>query len=422
MFRVWTACLIVALLLPSFVFAEEKLSLKDCFELARGYSDRVAISAHEIERARARYMQSLGELLPQISFKLSELLQDPSAADGGDESVRRTLTQLSRTEGAFNFQQVLFRGLQEYQAVGIAKLDKRRADLVRKDVERRLFGDVAVAFFTTALTEQDIETDQMIIEVIGGRIDELRRRVRLGRSREGELTQEQALLALLEADLVRKQGQRAVAYEILSFLTGKDPMPTIKWSDPNMNANQSVTFYLEKIENRPDVASIRTVKQIADKNIKVARGNFLPRLDAEANLYTFRPGFLSDVKWDAQFQLDVPLFRFQNFGIYKEAKVEAKQAELELEDLQRVARREVKVAYEDYQSAQAQHERYRKAAELAFKNFKLQSRDFELGRATHLDVLTAQRTWLDSLDQRNRAEVQTWLEWTRLQLAGGVLP
>jgi outer membrane protein TolC len=102
--------------------------------------------------------------------------------------------------------------------------------------------------------------------------------------------------------------------------------------------------------------------------------------------------------------------------------VEAKQAELEAENQLRIARREVQEAYDKFNSARAQYHQYLRAVSLAFKNYNLQNEDFKLGRATNLDVLTAQRTWLESMDQRNRSEVQAWLDWTQLQIASGVMP
>jgi outer membrane protein TolC len=415
--------ILVFLFSPIQAVAETKagLTLQECYELAMAYSDQVAISKEEINLAKARFTQVLGEVLPQVTYQISEFLQDPADFAQASDAVGRTFTQLSRTTGAFNFQQILFRGFQAYQGLKIARLDQRRSLEDKQNVERLLFQDVAISFYTIALVERDIHDTKMIIDVVQKRVGELRRRVELGKSREGELTQEQALLALLQADLERKIGQKIVAYEMMSFLTGKDPMPPIAWSDP-VSADRPLAYYLEQIPGRPDLEAARTTVEMAERNIKVARGNFLPRGDLEANIYTNRPGFQSNILWDTQIVGEVPLLRYQNFGTYQAAKAEAKQSQYEAENLLRVAQREVKEAYEKYQNTQAQYRIYRKAVDLAYKNFTLQNADFNLGRANNLDVLTAQRTWLDALDQKNRSEVQSWLDWTQLQIASGMMP
>jgi len=419
----WPICLffLITFLIPQVGKTQEKPSLQECYQLALNYSDTVAISKEEIQLARARFGQALGEVLPQITFRVTEFLQDP-AGSAGDDAVGRTFTQLNRATGAFNFQQVLFRGLQEIQALKIARLNEKRTHEDKQNVERLLFQDVVIAFYTIALIERDIETDRLILSVIQKRILELKDRVELGKSREGELTQEQAAMALLEGELERKKGQKAVAYEMMSFLTGKKPMPPIAVVDPVHIQDRNLSFYLSQIPKRPDLLAAQTTVEIAEKNIKVARGNFFPTLDLEANVYPFRPGFQSNILWDVEFRGEVPLFKYQNFGLYKEAKVLAKQSEYQAQNQFRIAEKEVKDAYENYHSSRSQYRRFQKAVTLSYKNFLLQNEDFGLGRATNLDVLTAQRTWLASLEERNRSEVQAWLDWTNLQIASGVLP
>lgn len=406
---------------PYNAFAQQPLSLQECYQLALDYSDRVAISKEEIQVARARFTQALGQVLPQIIYKFTEFLQDPQGV-GGADPVGSTFTQLSRTTGSFNFKQILFRGFQEIQGIKIARLDQRRTKEQLQDVQRLLFLDVVVAFYTISLVERDIETEKLIISVVQDRVKELKRRVELGKSREGELTQEEALLALLKAGLVRTQGERTIAYEMMSFLTGKDPMPPIRWQEPVDATEHPLNYYLGKVPQRPDLQAAQTQMEIAKRNIKVARGNFMPTVDLESNVYTFRPGFQSEILWDTSINAEVPLFKYQNFGVYKEAKVVAKQVEFEAQNLLRIARNEVKKAFDNLDSAKKQYRLYKQAANLAYQNFQYQNRDFNLGRATNLDVLTAQRTWLESLDERNRSEVQTWLDWTQLQISAGVLP
>lgn len=407
--------------LPASGQGDRGLTLKECYDLALNYSAIVSISQEEINLAKARFTEVLGEVLPQITFRVTELLQDPADQGAQSDSVGRTFTQLSRTTAGFNFQQIIFRGFQAFQALKIGRLNEKRARKDEQQVERLLFQDVTIAFYTISLIERDIQSTRMIIGVVKDRIVELHRRVDLGKSREGELTQEEALLALLQADLERKEGQREVAYEMMSFLTGKDPMPPIAWSDP-VRSDQPLAYYLEQVPSRPDLQAATTTVEIAKRNINVARGNFMPRVDLDANVYAIRPGFQSGILWDAQFIGEVPILRYQNFGTYKAAKVEAKQSELEAENLLRVAIREVKEAFDRFNSSRAQYSQYRRAVDLAYKNYQLQAQDFKFGRAENLDVLTAQRTWLDSLDQRNRSEVQAWLDWTQLQIASGVMP
>ncbi len=415
-----TVCLLL-LLIPSPLWATPPLTLQECFQKALSYSEVVKISEQEIEVARAQFQQALGDILPLISFQASEFLQD-SSTQSSDGSVGQTFTQFSRPEIRVNARQILFRGLKEITAIKLSKVNTRRTQLEKRNVERLLFQDVATAFYTIVIVERDIETNKEIIGVVKKRISELDTRIELGKSREGELTQEQSLLALLQADLERLLGQKNVAYELMSFLTGLTPMPPIAWKDPIPKATKNIEYYLGQIGNRPDIQAAYQEILLAEGNTKLVKGDFFPTIEAEANAYALRSGFQKGILWDAEFRFQVPIFNYTNFGRLKEAKVQAKQTAMATENLRRTAINEVRQSFEKWQSSLAQLVRYRKAVSLALRNYNLQTEDFKIGRAQNLDVLTAQRTWLDAMDQRNRSQVQSWLDWTTLQVVSGVLP
>lgn len=409
------------LLFPKGIFAATDLTLEDCYQNAKNYSEVVKISEQEIEVARAQFQQALGDILPLISFRASEFLQD-SSRQSSDGSVGQTFTQFSRPDIHVNATQTLFRGLKEITALKLSKVNTRRAQFLKKDVERLLFQDVATGFYTVVIVERNIATTKEIIGVVQKRIRELDRRIELGKSREGELTQEQSLLALLQADLERLVGQKAVAYQMMSFLTGLKPMPPIAWKNPVPQTTRNLEYFNSQISNRPDLQAAYQEVLLAKGNTKLVRGDFFPTIQAEANAYALRSGFQKGILWDAEFRFEVPVFNYTNFGRLKEAKVQAKQAVMEAENQRRIALDQVAQAYDKWQSSKAQFEKYRKAVKLAYRNFNLQTEDFNIGRAENLDVLTAQRTWLEAMDQRNRTEVQAWLDWTTLQVVSGVMP
>ncbi len=409
------------LLWGNLLHAQTPLDIRECYRISKAYSERVSISEEDIAAAQAYYKQALAEVLPLISFRASEFLQD-SSTDFADDNVGQTFTQFSRPEIKFNAKQSLFRGLREITRIKLAKTNIQKTRFDYQDVERLLFQDVATSFYTIALIEKDIETTRKIIGVVEQRIIELKVRINLGKSREGELTQEESLHALLEADLQRKLGQKTVAYQMMSFLTGLDPMPPIAWQDPIPSEQKSLDYYLGQVENRPDLKAAKQEILIKKDEVKIARGEFLPTIDAETNVYALRSGFQQGILWDAEFRFEVPVFNYANFGKLDEAKVREKQSEMRTENIRRIAVDQIKKSNDELQSSLEQLRKYREAVSLAFRNFQLQNEDFKIGRANNLDVLTAQRTWLESLEQRNRSEIQSWLDWTNLQIASGVFP
>ncbi len=412
---------ILLTLVSSRSWAGEKYDLLKCYELAVNYAESVKISEQEINVARARFHQALGRVLPLVTFRASEFLQD-SSSSGPPDTVQETFTQFGRPEVSLNVQQPLFQGLKEYTALKLSKVDTQRAEWELKNTKRLLLQDVAIAFFTITTIERNIADTVMIIDVVQKRVKDLQHRIFLGKSREGESTQEEAFLALLRADLEKKKGEENVAYEMMSFLTGLQPMPPIDWKNSIPNQGYAVEYYLDQAGGRPDVMAVEKEVLLAKGNVKIVRGDFLPAVNAEFNYYAVRSGFQSDIKWDALLSADVPIFNWTNVGRLKEAQARAKQADMSAENTRRIAATEIRRAFDNLQSSKAQFLEYEKAVGLSHKNFNLQNKDFNIGLAENLDVLTAQRTWLESLNQRNLSEVKTWLDWVNLQIVSGALP
>lgn len=407
---------------PNPVRAAEKMNLQDCYNLALQRSETVAITEQEIAVAQALYTQALGSVLPKLSINVSELLQDSSSQTDGAGTVGTTFTQFSRPSVAVTVRQPIFRGFKEFHALKLSKVNESQKRLLTRNAERLLYQDVVIAFLTIVKIERDIEVFQRIIQVNRSSIGELQDRVRLGKSRDSEAALLQTDLALLEAQLEQKRGERRIAYDSLAFLTGLNPQPQIAYSNPPVRDLQPLTYYTGLLDTRPDVQAARDEMQIARGEVKIRQGDLLPQADVVANYYPYRAGFQRDIKWDATFNVGIPVFNWETVGQIREAKVRSKQAQLREELTRRSAGTEVQKSYDGYVSSRNQFLKFQSASDKARNSYNLQSKDFDASLINTLDLLQSQQTWLDALRQRNTAEVLTWLDWLTLQVTAGILP
>ena len=402
--------------------ADEPLTLPQCYALALRRSEVVAISEQDIEKARARFNQALGEVLPKVSLNFTNLTQDVPPQAQNNSDVGTTFTRRNRPELAVRFNQTLFRGLQEITALRLSGSDRALQKYKKADLERLLFQDVATSFYVIAKIEQDIRTNQMILAVLNGRIKELKERVDLGKNRESELTAQEADTSLVDADLEKLKGDRRVAYEALSFLTGLSPHPPIAATDPLREKLLPVEEYASSSLERPDVkADVESLK-LAKGDVKIRYGELLPAADLEANLYPIRVGFQRDINWDLFLNVNVPVFNWGSYGRIQETKASAKQAELRLVERERIAVNEVRQSYDSFQSSLRQYRKYGVAVQKSEASYRGQAEDFSRGLINNLDVLQSQRTWFQALRLRDDAKVQSWIDWTLLQVTAGVLP
>jgi len=414
--------LFLGLLASPLQAAETKMSLAECYDYALQRSETVAISEQEIARAQALYTQALGSVLPKLSLNVSELLQDSSANTDGAGEVGSTFTQFSRPAVAVTLNQPLFRGFKEFRALKLAKVNESRQRLLWRNAERLLFQDVVIAFLTIVKLERDIESFQSILKVQRSSLGELSDRVRLGKSRDAEFALLAAQTALNEAELERRRGERQTAYDTLSFLTGLNPQPPIAYSDPPARDLKPLEYYASRVDDRSDVQAARDASQIAQGEVKIRQGDLLPHADLEANYYPYRAGFQRDIKWDALFNVGIPIFNWETVGFIREAKVRAKQSELQEELTRRSASTEIQRSYDGYVSSLNQYKKFANASAKARQSYNLQSQDFKDTLITSIDLLQSQETWLDALRQRNTAEAQAWLDWLGLQVTSGILP
>lgn len=411
-----------AVLLAGKTWATETVNLSTCYSLALERSQVVAIANEDIVQAQARFQQALGSLLPQLSFEVKEILQDPAANPSSTNTFQQTFTRLSTPSTDFKLTQPLFRGFQEFNALKISNLDQREKALRKIDAERLLFLDVAIAYLTVARIERDIETTRKIIVVSRNQLGTLQKRIALGKNRDSEGAQQDTNLSLLEADLVKRLGDKKVAYEMMSFLTGLDPHPPLDLRPPMLQPPEKLEDFLISGGGRPDLQADIQGIGIAKGVVKIKKGDLLPHADLEANYYPYRVGFLGEIQWDTQFSLSVPLFNFETLGNIKDAQSKAKQAEYRAEEKRRRVVDEIKKAYDSYQSTREQWRKYSTATRKARRSHELQVNDFGLGLINALDVLQSQQTLFEAMRQRDSSEIQAYLEWVRLQVAAARLP
>lgn len=402
-----------------------RIGLRACYELAVKHMETVQISDQEILVAKARFTEVLGEVIPRVRIFATEFLQDDHAntpTGTTTAQVVNTFTRFSRPDIGVNVTQNLFRGFREITAMKLAKTDEKMQKYNKEDVERLLYEDVAVAFYTVMQAEQDVASNQKVIKAYKDRILELNKRIELGKSRESEVLAQQSDLSILEGTIERDKGRVIVAYEMLSFLTGLDPHPRIQWDDPNQYVLKPLPEYTALAEGRADVMSSKMAVDMAKGKVKYDKGALLPDAGADFNAYMYRVGFQQNIFWDATFRLNVPVFNWSTYGLIRESKAKALQSELQLEMLKRQAVRDIKNAYERYSASVIEYQKYNIAAQKSEASYRQQIQDYNMGLINNLDVIYAMNTWLVAVRQRDDSKVRLLANWVSLHVTSGIKP
>lgn len=377
--------LILSFLLGGFfmspVYAQEGLTLKECYQLALKRSETIGIDQQIIKEAEGQFWQSLSVVLPQLNYQISQQSQDNSSSEKGLRYRR------------FNFSQPLFSGFKEFAAIRGSKALRKERESQLERAKQLLFIDVSDAFYFLQSYQEDLQAVEDIHKALEDRVAELKRRQNLGRTRESEVASAEAALYKTEADEESVRSQLEVGRQLLEFLVGQ-PVTSIKDEELPNDSVLNLADFLGKVEQRPDVEASKEALIVAQKNIIVARSGLWPSISLNGNSYDQRTGSLKNVDWDVTLNVNVPIFTGgETIGQVKQAQAQAKEAELALSQTKRSAVLDIQNAYTRFTIDQKREQAFKKASDAADRNYHLQQADYRNSLVNNLDVLQALADW-----------------------------
>jgi outer membrane protein len=314
--------------------------------------------------------------------------------------------------------QPLFRGFREFAAIrqSQALIGAQSDDYQSARVQ--LFKDVAQNFYDVLTLEQDLKNLDEQIGQYQQREKELQDRVRIGRTRPGEVLTVQATISTLRAQVEQTRTQLSTARDIFAFLSGLPATTPLRDTEVLPSNLDALDDYLVGVAVRPDVKAAQRRQVAAQENITVARGAHLPSLDLNANRYLERAGSLENVDWDVQLALTVPIYTGGSVqSRVREAQSQREQAELATTRARRLADQEIRSFYQTVVLDRARLDALEKATDAAKRNYETQRRDYRLGLVTNLDVLQALSTHLENQQALDRVRYNVKLNYMRLQAA-----
>jgi outer membrane protein len=399
-----------------------ELSLDECWRLALGRSETLALNGEELARIRARYEQIFGEILPYASFRASYTRQDEPPSSG--DEVSQSFRQKERTQYNLNVRQPIFSGLREFYALRQNRaLASEREDLLRH-AKLLLYADVADAFYLVLAAGRDLATRRDALRLAQERLDELAARNRLGISRRAEVLQQEAEAASIQAAIERLKGGLDIAWDALRFLTGVSGTPALLDTMPEPGPPPPLgDFQTRALARRRDLRALEARRRAAEEGVGIARAGYFPGAALETNYYTHREGISADIDWDVILSLEIPLFEGGvTQGAVREARSFVRSAELEATRLRREVELEVNRAWNSAAAFHAELGSLDKAVASAQENYDIVQAEYRQNITTNIEVLTSFNTLQAVRLERDRARFQAKLARVVLEVRSGATP
>lgn len=403
-------------------YAADALTLDDCFHMAVNRSETLQIKDEAVNQAAARFRQVLGGVLPQLSFKASNLIQDVPASDQAANagSISTTFLRRNTPNTAINMTQAIFSGFKEFRAMASGKAAQARSQHDRNWAAQLLYQDVAQSFYAVIQLQNDVGILNRLRQTTVKRVAELRERATLGRSRASEVSAAEAQEANVAAMLEESRGLLQVAREMLEFLTGIGSDVALRDGRATHAPVESLTL---RAPEREDILAAQEAIKEARGNLGVAKSYHYPTITMSANYYPYRVGFYDPIKWDTTFYLTVPIFSGgTTTAQIQEAKSKLMASELNEQLTRRQSEKDIKSAHATWKSALTQAQAYARAARKNRENYLLQAQDYQTSLVSNLEVLQALNSWMDSERKANQLHNQAKLNQVQLEVASGLVP
>lgn len=417
----------VLIVLTSVEFARAETTpgytLKDTYNAAVQRTETVPIQQALTTQSQEVYNQARGSILPTVTLAASYLRQQVPASQAANAAYNTTFgaDQVSAVATAT---QPLFRGLREIAALRQTNDLLEAQQQATENSKLALFTNVAQGFYNVLAAEQDIRTLKAEMDVTAQRVDELRARVKIGRSRTGELLTAQSQVAIIQAQVDAARAVLELALESFTFTTGLPPTASLVDPAEDLPASlPQMEEYVAQLEQRPDLKAAHAQLRSAEEGVAIAKGAHLPSINGIADYYIIRAGFLGGINWDAGVALTWPIFQG---GVIqsqvRQAAAVREQSDLQLSLTRRSDQTQIQTYYKSTASGLQQIRYLLDAVEISDKDYKVNKVDYDHGLVTNLDVLTALQSYYDSQRNLDRTRYQTKASYAALQAAVGKLP
>ena len=376
-----------------------RLTLEDAIRLAKNNAPDFRAALADAGIAHEGSVQSRAALLPSLSYTTGAIYTQPNGAATGV------------FVGANGPHEYLSQGL-VHEALSFASVaDYRRARaqeaLARARAEiasRGLVTTVTKDFYSVIVAQQKFENAQAAAA-------EAQKFVKLSQQLEngGEVAHSDVVKAQLQANdrvrdvqdlqLAAEQAKLGLAvlifpnftsdYQVVDDLVQTPPLP-------ELTHVQDLAA-----RNNPDIAAASATLQASQHEVSSAVGGHLPSVSfdysygIDANRYATYTDGVHNLGYQVVATLNLPIFDWgATQSKVKQARLQRDVARVQLSSAQRTALANLRLFYNEAQTARMQIDLLKQSADLAVESLRLTALRYQAGEATALEVVDAQNALL----------------------------
>jgi len=418
--------------------AQQKIwNINDCFEYAIKHNLRIQQQELDLQDADLNKSDAFGAFLPDLNGRI-----DNNWSRGFSQDASGILRNLNTRRSSYSIGAgvPIYNGLRNYNRYQRAKLQKVANQYNIESIKDDIRINIANSYLQILLQQENLEVLIANNKVTQQQIERTQKLIDAGSLPKGDILELQANSANELQRIAESENSVAIAK------VGLKQLLALNFNEAFAIEKIETTFnQMELIETPLDhiveevLGSRNVIKEaaqnvvIAEQNIKIAKGGYLPTLRGNISYSSFEvtrdvegvdvsnPAFFDQLNDQKSLRfglsLNVPIFsRFQNKNSVARSKVNVLRSQYRLEQAkQRVSQ----AVYEVYLDAKASQKSY-EAAQLAVvaqeKAYEYAQNRFEVGVSNAFDFSQAKIRYQNSQTQLIRSKYDLLFKLKLLEL------
>ena len=431
---------IILLLSIPYSTSAEEYSLADLYRLALDRSETIKIAEDDLYIAERGKDKARAVFLPTLSaFGYHTRFSDEKRQDG-------ILLQPENTnEWGLKLDQTFSLSGRELTAYKIAGNAITKSEFDLQAVKEEYLLNVSTQYFTVLRTKKELEISRANVERLKKHRDAAKIRLEVGEVTKTVLLRAEAELAGAQSELIRSDNNLIITLTRLAKTVGisgdydiKEPISEKDFKAPE-KLLADIDLYMEDCQlsetgclketamsERAEIKALTIQKQMAEDEVKYAKGSYWPSLSLEAKYLRQEDepttAFGLDERIYGGLKLDFPFFEGGlRRAEVREANARLRQSEYSLSDLKHEISVEVENAYLILKREAALMNQVQAELAFALENYKSVTKQFQYGLADSIDTIDANTLLVNVERDLANAKYTYQLAFINLKRAVGVL-
>jgi outer membrane protein len=407
-------------------------TLVDLYRIAIERAERVRMSEEDLFIAERARDKALSALLPKL-YAFGEYTRYSEEKLGASSLGSFTIQPESSESWGFRLDQSFSLGGREVISYQISKKGVEDGAYNLQAVREEYLLSVSVACYDYLRAKKALEIVRANVERLEKHRDAAQVRLKVGEVTKTALLRAEAELSGARSDFVKSENNLNFAKVFLARVVGIEGGYTVQETEdismPIPESKEMDNVQLLKqlaLSERVEMKSVHLQKEIAEQQVRYAKGSFMPTLSLEG-VYLRQDEDPSSPFFNKEsiyglIGLNFPIFEGGlRRAEFREAEARKRQAELTYEDVKKTIEIEVENAFLDLKTQKGILKSLEDQLTFATDNYNAVSKQFEFGLADSLDVMDANTLLVTSERQLIEAKYSYQLAIVRLKRATGTL-